>query len=412
MKESNLTLIYKLELERNLRRSLQRITFWCKFFGVAPVNLSFESTAEKSQSIFSRQNLKSNFLFVLHVMWSLSILTAISISIYYERSYDERDSTSFILKCLYMGEYLFNIFNCTLIVVGCHYQRRVYNQHFHRIVAIDMEFKECGVTTNYSQLKKYIKKFWYYSASFMLLATISDLMYYFSLKDFVRSAIVFILSNLLTIVTLIEYFGLLYVLKEGYKSICNVLLQLVDQNDEFSKRKSFENHAILTVFDVMKIRPNAYVDPTLAIIQRLNKLRKIYYDLAMFNEDINTSFGILIISTTMTTFIVVSTQLYAFYDIAKSPDGINDIYLAIYSGLWFIFNSGKVILILLLNHYVCVEVIYCRNYHRQSFSFEYNKQLKKRVFSARMSSVILAFQNKAKKNVFFSSENFSSVTTV
>lgn len=349
----------KLELERNLQRSLQRITFWCKFFGVAPVNLRFEPITEKAQNVFSKETLLSNCRFVFHVMWSLAILIGISISIYYERSYDERDSTSFILKCLYMGEYLFNIFNCTIIVVGCHYQRRVYNQYFHRIVNIDMEFNECGVTTDYSRLDKYIKKFWYCSASFMFLATISDLMYYFSLKDFVRSAMVFIVSNLLTIVTFIEYFGLLYFLKERYKSICNMLLQLVDQNDRFSQRKSFENHATVTVFDVMKIRPNLYVDPTLAIMQRLNRLRKIYYDLAMFNEDINSSFGILIISTTMTTFIVVSTQLYAFYDIANSSAGIDDIFLAIYSGVWFVFNSGKVLLILLMNHHVCFEVIYC-----------------------------------------------------
>lgn len=357
MKELNLNLIYKLELENNLRRAVQRITFWCKFFGVTPINLKYESNTDSYPSIFSKEKPLSNCRFVLHVMWSLLILTAISVCIYYERSYDERDTASFILKCLYMGEYLFNIFNCTLIVVGCHYQRRVYNQYFNRIIGIDMELKECGVTTDYSRLDKYIKKCWYCSALFMMLATISDLLYYFSLKDFVRSAIVFIVSNLLTIVTLIEYFGLLYVLKERYQSICNLLHQLVDQSDELSKKKSIETHATLTLFDMMKIRQNAYVDPTLAIMQRLNKLRKIFYDLAMFNEDINTSFGILIISITMTTFIVVSTQLYAFYDIAESPDGISDIYLAIYSGLWFFFNSGKVFLILLFNHHVCVEVI-------------------------------------------------------
>lgn len=352
-KESNSTLIYKLESERNLRHALQRITFWCKFFGVAPVTLNFEPThTHQRQSIFSKENLPSNCRFVLHVLWSVSILTAISVSIYYERSYDERDSTSFILKCLYMGEYLFNIFNCLIIVIGCHYQRRVYSQYFNRIIAIDMELRECGVTNDYSRLDKYIKKFWYCSALFMMVATVSDLMYYFSLKDFVRSAFVFIVSNLLTIVTLIEYFGLLFVLKERYQSICNVLLQLVNQNN--SKGKSYENYTTLILFDMIK--KNAYVDPTVVVMKRLNKLRKIYYDLAMFNEDINESFGILIISIHLTTFIVVSTQLYAFYDIAKSSDGIDNIFLAIYSGLWFIFNSGKVLLILLMNHHVCVEV--------------------------------------------------------
>ncbi len=350
MKELNSTLIYKLDLERNLRRSLQRIMFWCKFFGVAPVNLRFEATT--TENIFSKENC----FFILHVVWSLLILIAISICIYFERSYDERDSTSFILKCLYLGEYSFNIFNCSLIVIGCHYQRRMYKNYFNRMIDIDMEFKECGATTDYSRLDKYIKKFWYCSAMFMILSTISDLMYYFSLQDFVRSAILFILSHLLTIVTLIKYFGLLYFLKERYKTICTLLRQLVDQNDEFSKSRSFDHHSTSTLFEMMKIKQNIYVDPALAIVQRINRLRKIYYDLAMFNEDINSSFGILIISTTMTTFIVVSTQLYAFYDIAKSPDGINDINLAVYSGIWFLLNSGKVLLILLLNHHVCVEV--------------------------------------------------------
>lgn len=355
MKELNSILIYKLELERNLKHSLQRIIFWCKFFGVAPINLHFDSSKEKTST--RKENCQPTSLFVLHLMWSLLILTSISVSIYYERSYDERDTTSFILKCLYMGEYLFNIFNCSIIVIGCHYQRRVYKQYFNKIIAIDMKFQECDVTTDYSKLEKYFKIFWYRSALFMAVATISDLMYYFSVKDFIRSAIVFILSNLLTIVTLIEYFGLLYVLKERYISICNALNQLIDQYNEFSKKKSIEKHATFTVFDMMKIKQNAYIDPMLTIMKQINRLRKIYYDLAIFNEDINSSFGILIISTTMTTFIVVSTQLYAFYDIAKSPDGISDIYLAIYSGLWFIFNSGKVFLILLLNHHVFVEVI-------------------------------------------------------
>lgn len=280
-------LIYKLNLEKNLKRSLQRTTFWCKFFGVAPINLNFNSSAE------TQNNLQSNCLFVLHIMWSLLILTSISISIYYERSYDERDSSSFILKCLYMGEYLFNIFNCTIIVIGCHYQRQAYKRYFKKIIEIDMEFKECGITTDYSKLEKYLKKFWYCSAMFMALATVSDLLYYFNFKDFIRSAIVFILSHLLTIVTLIEYFGLLYVLKERYQNICIVLNQLIDQSDEFSKKKSFEKLFTLTMHDMVKIKKNAFVDPALAIMQRLNKLRKIYYDLAIFNEDINSSFGIL-----------------------------------------------------------------------------------------------------------------------
>lgn len=369
MKELNSSLIYKLELEQNLKRSLQRIIFWCKFFGVAPVNLRLDRTG--SETVFSKENLRSNCLFILHITWSVLILTAISICIYYERSYDERDSTSFILKCLYMGEYLFNIFNCTLIVIGCHYQRRMYINYFNRIIDIDMELRECGASTDYSQLRKYIKKFCYCCALFMLLATISDLMYYFNLFDFVRSAIVFIVSNLLTIVTLIEYFALLYVLKERYKIICQLLLKLVNRIDECASRKSCENYASLTVFDVMKIKQKVYLDSTTEITQQLNRLRKIYYDLAMFNEDINSSFGILIISTTVTTFIVVSTQLFAFYYIAKSADGIDDVYLAIYSGLWFIFNSGKVLLILLLNHHVSVEVYSALISH----GFQYLKEI-------------------------------------
>lgn len=354
MKELNLKLIYKLELERNLNRSLQRIVFWCKFFGVCPINLNFQYSKETTPT--RKENVQSTCLFVLHLMWSLLILTSISISIYYERSYDERDTASFILKCLYMGEYLFNIFNCSLIFIGCHYQQRVYQQYFNKIIDIDMKFHECEVTTDYSKLGKYLKTFWHCSALFMVLATISDLMYYFNLKDFVRSAIVFILSNLLTIVTLIEYFGLLYYLRERYESICDALNHLIEEHNDFSKKKPIEKHATLTVFDMMKVKQNAYVDPMLATMQQINRLRQIYYDLAIFNEDINSSFGILIISTTMTTFIVISTQLYAFYDIAKSPDGISDTFLAIYSGLWFIFNTVKVFLILLLNHHVCVEV--------------------------------------------------------
>ncbi|KAG4069536.1 hypothetical protein HA402_006902 [Bradysia odoriphaga] len=387
MKELNSSLIYKLELERELRRSLRRMIFWCKFFGVAPINLNFQTDAHQNLSFF--KILLLNCRFVLHVLWSLLILTAIAISIHYERSFDERDTSSFILKCLYMGEYLFNISNCLLIVIGCHYQRRVYIKYFNRIIDIDMEFRECGVTTNYSQLNGYVKKFWYCSALFMVLATISDLMYYFNLNDFIRSATIFILSNLLTIVTFIAYFGLLYVLKERYKIIQSLLLQLVHQNEELSTRKPVE-HYTLAVFDVMNIKKSAYRVPTLTMIQQINRLRKIYYDLAMFNEDINSSFGMLIISTTMSSFIVVSTQLYAFYDIARSRDGISDIYLAIYSGLWFIFNSVKVLLILLLNHHVCVERLRSRGATSREFlifqkslvtsalySFKFNKEYRK-----------------------------------
>lgn len=353
MKELNSSVIYKLDSERNLRHSLRRMMFWCKFFGVAPINLNFQT--DDRQTIFSFQKCRSNCLFVLHILWSLSILIAIAVSIHYERSFDERDTSSFILKCLYMGEYLFNISNCLLIVIGCHYQRGVYINYFNRIVAIDMEFRECGATTNYSDLDRYVKKFWYCSATFMILATISDLLYYFDWYDFVRSSIIFILSNLLSIVTFIEYFGLLYILKMRYRTITRLLLQLVHQNDERSTKKSFENYT-LAVFDVMKTKQNAYQTLTSTMIQRINRLRKIYYDLVMFNEDVHSSFGILIINTTMSSFIVVSTQLYAFYDIARSVDGISDIYLAIYSGVWFILNSVKVLLIVLMNHHVCVEV--------------------------------------------------------
>lgn len=86
----------------------------------------------------------------------------------------------------------------------------------------------------------------------------------------------------------------------------------------------------------------------------LDVLRKQHAELSRLMTLLNKCFGLLIILTIVAAYIILSTQFYAFYKMTEGFEP-NDIWLTLYTTLWIVLHSGKVLLVLYPINDVCDE---------------------------------------------------------
>lgn len=106
--------------ETKFYNSVRPFLIICQCFGCAPIHLSFETLRNLPKSNLSRRELLKS---ILHFVWFSILLVCITTSTYFQYSEFDTANIPFIARILYLGEYISGIFNSSLIVLGCHYQR-------------------------------------------------------------------------------------------------------------------------------------------------------------------------------------------------------------------------------------------------------------------------------------------------
>lgn len=366
IRNSKSTLLFKLQLEKHFQDSIKTLIILCQVFGAAPVNLSISSSSLSYCSTMLQGKLTIQFNNFLHLAWCLLMFSGIVIAIYSQSS--ESDvSQRFITRVLYIGVYLFTILNTSIIMIGCQYQRHMYGQFVSRLIDIDIGLQSCGGRTNFCTLKNFIRRILLVTGCLILSVMCVDLMYnHYIIRDFLRSITIYILPTTTALLALIEYLSLLHVLKERYAEINFILKRLsVETADRSSAsyKNDFKRYSVLTIRrDVSAIQSNNKLHNTLINLPYetvLECLRKVHQDLHIICIAINESFGILLITTVITTFLILCTQLYAFYTFSEVVDTVN-IYLFVYTVLWLILHAGKLYMLLLNNHQVVQQVSIAR----------------------------------------------------
>lgn len=366
---NNSVLEYRLSLERNLASTLKLFVLISQFFGAIPVNLSSIRQSIGSGNI---DRLKS----WTHKIWSIFIILLICSSIYSRYSHESDKIT--VVNLLDLSEYVFNTGNVLIIMFGCNYQNHCYLQYFNEIIEIDIKLKRCGGKWYPCTLKRFLC-IYSIAVSFLFITTvINDCLYrQFIFFNIVRGLAVYVLPNIISTLSIMQYFCLLYVLRERFGQIVSILQGLLSEY----RREGRDYHAIKGKVIMVNKWIGTKTKTTngdnrkcvnhLSHEEILNTLRGVFHELTVINFKINRSFGILIVSLTTTAFVIICQELYTFYRLAVGSGNFN-VYEAFYSVLWVIMHYGRVFGILYRNsmieaevgelyYYICIDIhiVFC-----------------------------------------------------
>ena len=121
--------------------------FWNKFWCAAPVNIEF----------LGKTSNRKNFYFIVQLIWSLIVISCVSISTYYQHK-DADQSMGFLTRMLYIAEYVIGTANLVLIIGGIQYQKKFYTIFLEKIIMVDLNMESAGIETEYKSCGRYLKR--------------------------------------------------------------------------------------------------------------------------------------------------------------------------------------------------------------------------------------------------------------
>lgn len=325
----------KVNIEREFLGSLQRFLLVNQIFCSTPVNLNFlENTVQRNV----KRSQKRCCYTVLHCLWSIVIAVGVCLATYYQHQYFDIEEMSFLTGLLYIGEYSINMFNLCLVCIAAQYQKKDYALFFNRLIAVDINLRNCGVQYDYKGGRKFLTVAMLLIALFFGSVIIVDFLYNKRIwENFLRSSVVYTIPNIVSLLALTQYSAVVYFIWTRFSTINGILKRMVRQsnlrNDIVGK---------VNVISVLSMEVG-YRDP--GAEKTFNILRKQHAELSRLTELLNKSFGILILTTLIAAYVILSIQFYAFYKLSEGYAEA-DVFFIVYTVLWIILHAGKVLLIL------------------------------------------------------------------
>ena len=323
-----------LQIEFN--NAIKCFIIWNKVFCSAPVNLEFVSP---SKQVFEKtSSSKKNIKLTLHLVWSLLVICCVTTSTYYQNT-EADGSIAFLSRMLYIAEYALGGVNLILIVVGCQYQKKYYLIFFNKFLEVDLNLDKIGLHTNFLKIKRFLNRTLISYSTFFIIVLLIDFLYNkMNIPSFFRSSTVYTLPNVVSLMAVTQY-------SVGLEIIC-LKLKMINEYLMKLGRRGFK-YQNANVISLLTTDFKMYVDHA----KIMNTIRMAHSQLLRLMDDLNESFGILIITTLLASYIILSTQFYAFYTFYEGFVE-NDFSLAIYTFLWIILHGTKIIIIIYSVHNV------------------------------------------------------------
>lgn len=213
---------YQNNYEKKLNDAIKPFLRICQCFCAAPLNIKLIPTP--LDHVTTR---KKKLLNCTHSAWCLIMLACILTSTYFQYSEFDSNVLTFLTRILYFGEYISGMLNSTIIILGCHYQRSSYREYFRRLLDVDWKLHKTGGKVSYVPTQRFLRKVMICYLVFFSCVIATDFMYNkMDGKSFFRSSTVYSIPNIISVLALTEYIGLLYCLKERYRQIAEVLTAL------------------------------------------------------------------------------------------------------------------------------------------------------------------------------------------
>lgn len=326
--------------KRNLTESTKYVIVLSQICCACPINL--QSNPKKVLA-----NRCSNFG---HFIFSVFLLTLLMYAAY-NRYFDSQKTLSFMLSVLNAIEYTFSIINCSLVIFGCYYQKECYLRYFNNIIEIDVALQRISRNLPVCTLKSYLNKM---VIAFLVSMTFSFGMTCFYQRTFSRTiaaAIINILPNIITFLSVFQYTALLYVIQERYKKI-NLIITNLSKSIESTKQSNNRFEIGLTSNFVSRKMIDHDETYTLELI---NLIQSIFQSLTKLERNTCQSFAVLVVTLLISTFIILCSQLYALYKLVQDLDHLN-IIVVFYKIVWMSLHSAQVIIMLIRNDKLLQEV--------------------------------------------------------
>lgn len=170
----------------------------------------------------------------------------------------------------------------------------------------------------------FFKRWIFICGVYFIVVGFTDLMYNELIaRSFFRSVTVYTIPNIISCFAILQLAGLLFLQRSMIFHI---------------------NEHLLDLDGITPVTPTS-VTFTHEAIETIEILRKIHRELAQMAEFVISNFSILIITTLVACFLILSIQLFALYQMFENYSKTN-YFLLMYTFLWIFLHGGKIVVII------------------------------------------------------------------
>uniref|UniRef100_A0A182T1F9 Gustatory receptor n=1 Tax=Anopheles maculatus TaxID=74869 RepID=A0A182T1F9_9DIPT len=334
-----LELLCNKQLFRNeFQQSTHRLLRVCQIFGTVPWEVTLFTCDSKPLSCWTVWLVRTS-----NVLYSLFLMTGVMVATVLQHVEFDRHMP-FMTRMLYISEYIMENGVVMMVLIGCHYQRRCYGRFSTQLLTIAIDVSLCGGTVDFHRIETIFNRLVACVMLFFAGVLMVDFLYNEQMFwSFVRSSAIYTLSNLINVLGLVQYAYVLYFVFFFYYDM-NRLLQSYAHHF-----RAQDKRYVRRVGSEIVLPSGALYD----YAQLIDILRRTHLQLSALMEQVNGCFGVLIVSTTTASFVVLSLQFFAIYQATTVRSWtMTDTYLLVYTVLWIVLHAAKVLMILYPCHLV------------------------------------------------------------
>lgn len=313
----------------------------CQLFGVAPVNIPTYGGHRRCTILW-----QSLLITGAHIVWSAFVLALVAWS-HYQEYFRSQQNLVLIERCLIYAEYLFNMLNCSLIMVGAYYNRRGYIETQRQMDALDQRLWPTIDSQDDDELRRYLRGIYASIAMFVAIMLTILVCIEVDVYGVFIGMSSFALPNVIVMLALALYCCLMRSARKRFERIAGELLVICGNVADGVKKPppAVNNNMFEVEFKAVIGSQQRPVVNRLPPVERLNEMREVYHNLCRIMETINSWFGHLIIGMLLAAMIIITGQLYSIYANVNSSTALN----LVYSVVWMLSNSMRVVLVLYWN---------------------------------------------------------------
>lgn len=318
-------------------RVLFRLSQVC---GATPVNLQIFAPQQPTTRNRTRLRHLTN---VLHFIWTAAIYAAVIYGMY--KQY-QQNASLFSSYRLYLNLCDFGtaLTDCTIAMVGSNWQRSQFAHFGSTLTDLDgrlaagfhtgsREFRIMAL-----QLSAFMRKL-FAGGAVVLVGTVAVICSYsaFRFEPMMVSWMAHVMPSLVAVLALMQYCCALFMVRQRFDCVATALREERRRADGAGDKR----HTMVANDDGN--------DKGSLLLARLALAQRLYRDLGDVESSLHRSFGILMVSTAVTSILMVTIELYQFYTLI---DGGMMVTWLIHSIDWLLLHVGKV----WVGLYVCTMV--------------------------------------------------------
>lgn len=308
-----------------------------QLFGATPINLFQLHPKSSCRTVWFR------ITNMLHICWSAAVFATIiagMVEVYRLILFKWRTME----LCLSLCEQASSLLNCAIAIVGGHLQRHKFALFWQQMQELDAklcaayQISDADQRAKDSRLSVFLR--FQFALQVLLCAnTIVVILVYadFDAAKCAAASVTFVLPNVILVLTMTQYNGLLYFVRERIDVIVADLVQARRQLRRASNRL-MSSDAVST-----------YALLIASVHARIGLAQRMYRELCVFESATHRAFGVLMVSTMLSSFFVVTIELYQFYVLVSERFSIIAL---VHSIDWTLLHFGKLFLVL----YLCTMV--------------------------------------------------------